>query len=284
MTTIGVTGATGHLGRLTIEALLGSGIEPGNIAAIVRDPARAQDLSERGVQVRRGDYSEASSLPGAVAGIDNLLLVSGNEFGQRVAQHAAVIDAARAAGVSRVVYTSAPRAEDTQLVLAPEHLATEEVLKASGLTYTILRNNWYFENYLAQLPTYLEHGTILNATDAHHVGAAARADYAAAAAAVLTGAGHENKTYELAGDGFTMDELAAEISKVTGTTVVAKYVPVADLVAALEAAGLDHDSASFVAALDESAARDELAGDPGLLRSLLGRELTPLADAIRAAL
>jgi len=283
MSLLGVTGATGHLGRLTVEALLANGVTPSDIVAIVRDPARATDLSDRGVQVRRGDYSDAESLAEAVTGIENLLLVSGNEMGQRVSQHAAVIDAAKTAGVTRVVYTSAPKAEDTQLILAPEHLATEELLKASGLKYTILRNNWYFENYLGQLAQYLQYGVILNATDGHHVAAAARADYAAAAAVVLTGEGHDNKTYELAGHGFTMAELAAKITEITGTTVVAKEVSPAELIAALEGAGLDNSTATFVTALDESAARDELDGDPAELIALLGRELTPLADAIRAA-
>ena len=283
MSLLGVTGATGHLGRLTVEALLANGVSPSDIVAIVRDPARATDLSDRGVQVRRGDYSDAESLAEAVTGIENLLLVSGNEMGQRVSQHAAVIDAAKTAGVTRVVYTSAPKAEDTQLILAPEHLATEELLKASGLKYTILRNNWYFENYLGQLAQYLQYGVILNATDGHHVAAAARADYAAAAAVVLTGEGHDNKTYELAGHGFTMAELAAKITEITGTTVVAKEVSPAELIAALEGAGLDNGTATFVTALDESAARDELDGDPAELIALLGRELTPLADAIRAA-
>lgn len=283
MTLLGLTGATGHLGRLTIDSLLAAGTSPADVLAIVRDPARAADLAERGITVRRGDYSDPASLPAAVDGIDNLLLISGNEVGQRVAQHGAVIDAAAAAGVGRVVYTSAPRADDTQLILAPEHKATEELLRASGLAFTILRNNWYFEVYTAQLPQYLQHGVILGATGGHRVAAAARADYAAAAAAVLSGDGHAGRVYELAGDGFTLAELAAAITEITGTSVVSRELAVPELVAALTGAGLDSGTAEFVAAIDEAIARDELAGDPAVLTSLIGRKLTPLSEAIRAA-
>lgn len=284
MSLIGITGATGHLGRLTVEALLDAGVEPSDIVAIVREPARAGDLAERGVQVRQADYSDPSTLPAALAGIENLLLVSGNEMGQRVAQHTAVIDAAKAAGVRRVVYTSAPRADVSELLVAPEHRATEQALIGSGLDHTILRNNWYFENYTAQLPQYLEHGVVLGATEGKRIAAAARADYAAAAAAVLTQNGHAGAIYELAGDGFTLDELAAAITEISGTTVVHRDVSGPDPVAALQAAGLDAGTAQFVAAIDAGIARGELEGDPADLARLIGRPPVPLADAIRAAL
>ncbi|HEX2905061.1 MAG TPA: NAD(P)H-binding protein [Jatrophihabitans sp.] len=283
MPVLGVTGATGQLGRLTIDSLLAAGATAADVVAIARDSDRARELARLGVQVRQGDYDDPASLPAAVAGLDALFLISGNAVGQRVPQHAAVIDAARGAGVGRVVYTSAPRADVTGLILAPEHLATERLLQESGLRYTILRNGWYFENYTAQIPQLLQTGTLLHATRGHRLAAAARADFAAAAATVLTGAGHDNQIYELAGDGFTMDEFAAAVSEETGTTVTAREVSGPELIAALESAGVPASDARFVASLDESIARDELGGDPATLKRLVGRELIPLREAIRTA-
>lgn len=278
-----VTGASGQLGRLVVLGLIDAGVAPAEIVAVVRTPARAADLAEHGVIVRVGDYDEPATLPAALAGVDTLLLISGSEPGRRVPQHRAVVDAAVAAGVTRIAYTSALRADTTELVLAPDHKGTEEVITASGLTYTILRNGWYTENYTRQLAQYLAQGAIVGATANGRVAAAARADYAAAAVAVLTGTGHENTVYELGGPAFTMSDLAAAITEVTGTTVVVKDVSVAQYVEILEGEGLDPGTAAFVAALDEATARGDLDTDPADLARLVGRPLTPLIDVVRAA-
>jgi NAD(P)H dehydrogenase (quinone) len=284
MTTYAVTGATGHLGSLAIEALLERGVPVGEIVAVVRDPEKAAPLAGRGVQVRRGDYAAPETLRAALAGVDRLLLVSGNEVGKRVDQHRNVIDAAKGAGVALIAYTSITRADTTGSPLAPEHKATEELLAASGVPHTLLRNNWYVENYTAQLADYLSRGAIVAAAGEGRVAGAARRDYAEAAAVVLTGEGHAGKVYELAGTPFTFKELAATITEAGGREVEYRPVSPAELTGALTAAGLDEGTAGFVVALDESIARGDLDSERTDLPELLGRPLTPVADVVRAAL
>ncbi|MEU7653342.1 SDR family oxidoreductase [Micromonospora taraxaci] len=283
MPTYAVTGATGRLGRLVIGQLLDSGVPAAEIAAVVRSPEKAADLAARGVEIRKANYDDPSTLPGAVAGVRRLLLISGDTPGQRVPQHTAVIDAAKLAGVERLVYTSILKADTTTNPLAPEHKATEEVLAASGLTYTVLRNGWYTENYTDQLPQYLGSGTILGATGGSKISAATRADYAAAAVAALTREEAGNAVYELGGTSFTFDELAEAVTEVTGTPVAHRDLSAAELASALENVGLDAGTAGFVAALDHSIAIGELVTDSDDLSRLIGRPSTPLRDAIRAA-
>jgi uncharacterized protein YbjT (DUF2867 family) len=283
MPTYAVTGATGRLGRLVVGQLLDSGVPAAEIAAIVRSPEKAADLAARGVEIRQANYDDPSTLPGAVAGVRRLLLISGDTPGQRVPQHTAVIDAAKLAGVERLVYTSILKADTTTNPLAPEHKATEDVLTASGLTHTVLRNGWYTENYTDQLPQYLGSGTILGATGGSKISAATRADYAAAAVAALTREEAGNAVYELGGTPFTFDELAEAVSEVTGTRVVHRDLSAAELASALQNVGLDAGTAGFVAALDHSIAIGELVTDSDDLSRLIGRPSTPLRDAIRAA-
>jgi NAD(P)H dehydrogenase (quinone) len=282
VSTYAVTGASGHLGHLIVEGLVDAGAAPEDVVAVVRTPTKVADLAARGVQVRVGDYNEPATLATALTDVDTLVLVSGSEVGQRLPQHTAIIDAAKAAGVSHIIYTSIVHADTSESVLAPEHKATEGLLRASGVPYTILRNSWYIENYTRQLASYLERG-ILGAGRDGRISAAARADYAAAAVAVATGEGHENTVYELGGTAFTLAELAATITEVTGTPVTYTDVTPAELAAALEGAGLPAATASFVAALDEGVARGDLdVSDADLVR-LIGRKSTPLAEAISAA-
>jgi NAD(P)H dehydrogenase (quinone) len=277
MTTIGVTGVTGHLGRLAAEQLV-TGSD--RVVGLARTPANVTVI---GLDVRTGDYDRPDTLVEALRGVDVLLFVSGNEVGRRIGQHANVVEAAKAAGVGRVVYTSAPRADATQLVVAPDHKATEELLRASGLEWTILRNNWYVERYTGQLGRYLAEGAIVSAAGTGRVGVAPRADYAAAAVAAVTGDGHAGRVYELGGPPITLDDLAATITEVTGTAVTHRSVSPADLVAGLQAAGLDAGTAGFVAAIDEAIARGDLDVPSEDLPNLLGRPVTPLADSIREA-
>ncbi|MCE3550618.1 SDR family oxidoreductase [Pseudonocardia sp. RS11V-5] len=284
MTTYAVTGATGHLGALAIEALLEKGVPAGDVVAVVRDPEKAAPLAARGVQVRTADYAQPETLRTALAGVDRLLLVSGSEVGQRTEQHGNVIDAAKEAGVALIAYTSISRADSTGSPLAPEHKATEELLAASGVPHTLLRNNWYVENYTVQLADHLSGGAIVAAAGDGRVAMAARRDYAEAAAVVLTGEGHAGKTYELAGAPFTFKELAATITEVGGREVEYRPVGAAELTAVLTGAGLDEGTAGFVVALDESIARGDLDIESSDLAELLGRPLTPVADVVRAAL
>jgi NAD(P)H dehydrogenase (quinone) len=279
--TIAVTGATGALGSLAIDALLRK-VPAGEVIAVVRDPAKAASVADRSIAVRVAAYDDLDALTAAFAGVSGLLFVSGNEVGQRVAQHTNVINAAKAAGVAHVVYTSAPRADNTPLSLAVEHNATEVALKASGLTYTILRNNWYHENYVGQLEAVGASGVLLGSTHGGTVASASRADYAEAAAVVLTEGGHDNKTYELGGDvAWDSDTLAAAFAEVTGKPVAYRDVSTEEHVAALREHGLDAGTAQFVAGLDSATAAGALGDVTGELRRLIGRPTTPLVDGLR---
>ncbi|MDR7385722.1 SDR family oxidoreductase [Promicromonospora iranensis] len=283
MTTYAVTGATGPFGRAVVEELLSRGVPASDVVAIVRTPSKAADLAGRGVQVREGDYSRPETLPAALAGVQRLLFVSGSEVGARVPQHTAVVDAAKAAGVERIAYTSILKAGSTSNPLAGEHEATEAALRASGIPVTLLRNGWYTENYTGQLDQYLERGEIVGAAGDGKVSGAARADYAAAAAtALLTDEGDE-VVHELGGPAFTLADLAATISDATGTKVAYRDLSVEDFQAELQQHGLDAGTAGFVAGLDASIAAGDLETDGDDLARLLGRPATPLAEAIHAA-
>src|SRR6266567_832186 len=212
-----ITGATGHLGWLVVRDLLRQGVPAGDITATGRDITKVKDLADRGVRVLATDYDDAASLDAAFRGADRILLVSASEPGRRAQQHQNAIDAAVRAGAGLLAYTSIANAGTTTMRLAAEHQATEAALRASGLTYVLLRNSWYFENYTAQIPAILQRGSLASSAGDGRVSAATRADYAAAAAAVLTGDGHGGRAYELGGDeAFTLAELAAEISAQAG--------------------------------------------------------------------
>jgi NAD(P)H dehydrogenase (quinone) len=280
-----VTGATGHLGRLVVEHLLADGVPADQVVATGRRTERLADLAERGVRVAETDYARPETLTAALDGADVVLLVSGSEVGQRVDQHRAVIEAAKAVGVGRLVYTSAPHADTTPLVLAPEHKATEELLRASGLTFTVLRNGWYTENYVGDVQRAGETGEIVGAYGEGRVASAPRDDFAAAAAVVLRTEGHDDATYELSGDvAWTFDELAAAASELLGRPVVYRAVSSEQRRADLLAAGLDEGTAGFVVALEENTRDGLLAETSGDLSRLTGRPTTPLVDALRAAL
>jgi NAD(P)H dehydrogenase (quinone) len=283
--TIVVTGASGHLGRLVVEDLLTRGVPAGEIVAGARRVETLDDLAARGVQVRRLDYNAPESLDTAFAGAEKVLIVSGNEFGRRVEQHTAVATAAANAGARLIAYTSAPYADTTSLQLAVEHAGTEQAIRAIGVPFTFLRNSWYHENYTAQIPTYLEHGAVLGSSGDGRISGAARADFAAAAAAVLTGEGHENTVYELGGDAsFTLAELADIVAAASGKPVVYRELPIEALQKVLEGAGLPAAVAAVLADTDRSIRAGELLVETGDLSRLIGRPTTPLADAVAAAL
>jgi len=279
---ITVTGATGQLGRLIVESLLRRGVPPDQIVAVGRNVAKAADLGDRGVVVVPADYDDVDSLRRAFAGTDELMFVSGYEFGKR-AQHRNVIGVAKDAGVGLVAYTSIANADRSTLKLAADHRATEQQITASALPYVFLRNSWYLENYTSQLPTYREHGIIGAAGDGK-ISAATRADFAEAAAAVLTTGGHTNRVYELGGEAFTMTELAAEISRQTGKQVTYTDLPVDKYIEVLTAAGTPQPDAALIADGDRGVARGDLHVEGDDLERLIGRRPTSLADATRAAL
>ncbi|MCU1441895.1 MAG: family oxidoreductase [Cryobacterium sp.] len=278
-----VTGATGHLGRLIVESLLARGVEPASIVAAGRRIEQLDDLAERGIRTARIDYLDAASLEAAFEGADTLMLVSGSEVGNRVAQHTSVIEAARTAGISRIVYTSAPHADATPLLLAPEHKATEELIRASGLTYTFLRNGWYTENYLVAVEQARATGELVASVGDGLVASASRIDFADAAAAVLATSGHESAVYELTGDvAWDHSELAAAIGAVIGADVTLRNVTPDEHVAILTAAGLPEGTAQFVAGLDGNIRAGLLSHTPGDLSRLIGRPTTPLVQGLAA--
>jgi NAD(P)H dehydrogenase (quinone) len=279
---IAITGATGQFGRLVVEQLK-TKVPATEIVALVRTPAKAAAL---GVEARAFDYSQPSTLAAAVEDVDALLLVSSNELGQRAAQHANVIAAAKKAGVKWALYTSLLHADTSAItILAGEHLQTEQDLNASGLPYTILRNGWYTENYTGSIAGALQGGAFLGSAGEGRIASAPRADYAAAAAAVLASTGHEGKTYELAGDvPYTLTQLAAEISRQSGKKIPYKNLPEAEYAKLLEGFGLPAPMAAAYANFDTGASQGALFDDSHQLSRLLGRPTIPLPESVAAAL
>ncbi|MGA5875512.1 SDR family oxidoreductase [Streptomyces cellulosae] len=278
-----VTGASGKLGRHVVEQLLEK-VPAGQVTAVVRSPEKVADLAERGVRVAVADYNAPETFDGLFAAGDKVLLISGNEFDKgRVRQHSVVIDAAKAAGVALLAYTSA--LGSLTAALADDHRGTERALLDSGVPYVLLRNGWYHENYTENLAPVLEHNAVVAAAGEGRVSSASRADYAAAAVAVLTGEGHENTTYELGGDeAWSFAEYAAELSRQTGREIVYNPVTPEVLTGILTGAGLPEPVAATFAGVDAAIAEGELVVDSGDLSRLAGRPTTPLAEAIAVAL
>ncbi|WP_336756514.1 SDR family oxidoreductase [Pantoea sp. USHLN298] len=279
-----VTGATGQLGRLVIDALLKK-VPAGDIVAAVRTPAKAADLAAQGVVVRQADYSQPETLVAAFAGVDKLLLISGSEVGQREAQHKAVIEAARTAGVGLIAYTSLLHADSSPLGLGVEHRATEALLQASGVPFALLRNGWYSENYAASIAPALAHHAFIGAAGEGRIASAARQDYADAAAEVLVRDNQAGKVYELAGDdSYTLAQFAAEIAAQSGEKVDYVNLSQQEFAAALKSAGLPDGLAEMLADSDAGAEKGGLFDDSHQLSQLIGRPTTPYPAVIRAAL
>lgn len=276
---IAVTGATGKLGRLVIENLKKK-VSTQDIIALVRTPEKAAEL---GVEARQFDYNEPNV--DSLKGVDKLLLISGNELGQRAVQHKKVIAAAKSAGVKYVVYTSLLKADTSTLSLAPEHLETENIIKNSGITYTILRNGWYTENYTDSAKGAVAAGAFVGSAGNGKISSAARADFAEAAAVVLTTEGHEGKIYELSGDEYyTLSDLAAEISKQTGKTIPYNNLPEEEYAKLLVSFNIPEGFAAAIAGWDVSASKDDLYSESKDLSTLIGHSTTPLADVLADAL
>ncbi|ACB18917.1 TPA: NAD(P)H:quinone oxidoreductase [Escherichia coli] len=277
---IAITGATGQLGHYVIESLMKT-VPASQIVAIVRNPAKAQALTAQGITVRQADYGDEAALTSALQGVEKLLLISSSEVGQRAPQHRNVINAAKAAGVKFIAYTSLLHADKSPLGLADEHIETEKMLADSGIVYTLLRNGWYSENYLASAPAALKHGVFIGAAGDGKIASATRADYAAAAARVISEAGHEGKVYELAGDSaWTLTQLAAELTKQSGKQVTYQNLSEADFAAALKSVGLPDGLADMLADSDVGASKGGLFDNSKTLSKLIGRPTTTLAESV----
>lgn len=281
---IAITGATGSLGQLVIQSLL-QYTTAANIVALVRNEAKAADLKTKGIEVRYFDYDAPESLLPALKGIDRLLLISANEVGRRTPQHKAVIDAAQQANVPYIAYTSLLHADTSPLGLAQEHRETESLIQASGMKYTFLRNNWYSENHLATLAQIIEMGTLYGAAGEGRISSAARADYAEAAAKVLTSEGHDHKIYELAGSSsFSLAELAQDIAEVSGKSIVYQNLTAEDYTQALIHAGLPTGLVNVLVDADVQTEKGAMFNDSQDLERLIGRKTTAIKDQLESIL
>lgn len=283
--TILITGTSGHLGHLVVDALLARGAAADTIVAGARDVAKIADLAERGVRTARVDYDDPESLSTAFAGVDSVLLVSGSEPGKRLAGHQNVIAAAAEAGVTKLVYTSAPKATTFDWALGAEHRATEEAIAASSVPAVIVRNNWYVENYLPDVQRAADSGVIAASVGDARLAPATRADFAEGAAVVLLEDGHIGAVYEFAGDTrIVYDDIASAAAQALGRDVTYVRLTTEEHIAALEGAGLDAGTAGFVAGLDTGIREGVLDVSDDTLSRLIGRPTTPFADGLRAAL
>lgn len=279
---IAITGATGQLGRLVINKLKEK-IPTDNMIALSRSVEKAKGLE---VEVREFDYEKPAMLKPALKGVDTLLLISASEIGKRFSQHKHIIEAAKPAGIKWIVYTSLLRTDNTSLDIGTEHKVTEKFLKESGIPFTILRNGWYTENYTSSVPGAIRGGALMGCAGNGKISGAARADYADAAVAVLTGKNHQGKIYELAGDNFfTLSDLAAEISRQTGKNIPYKNLSEKDYASALKNFGVPEEFAKVIAGWDTAASKNDLFDDSHQLSRLTGKATTPLsvsvADAIK---
>ncbi len=287
MSKILVTGATGGLGKAVVENLLKT-VAPGDLAVLVRDPAKAADLQAQGVTIKQGDYNDHASLVAAFQGVDKLFLVSGNDIPNRVPQHTNAVNAAKEAGVQHVVYTSFQRkTEDGSSAawpIAEAHLATEKLLKASGLTYTILKNALYLDVLPLFMGPVLETSTIYLPAGEGRVPYASRADMGAAGAAVLTGSGHENQSYEISNDtSYSFHDIARILSDLSGKTIQYVSPDTEAFKAALTAAGVPAEAIQMTAGFCVAMAQGEFDFPATDLAKLLGRQPETAAQFLKAA-
>jgi NAD(P)H dehydrogenase (quinone) len=280
--TIVVTGATGQLGRLAVEALLRRGADPQDVLATGRDEAKLAELADLGVRTATVDYTDPASLTAAFNRGDKVLFISGSEVGQRIAQHRNVIEAAKHECVGLLAYTSIPKADTNATVLAGEHRATEQLIRESGVPFTFLRNSWYLENYLPQIPTFLEHG-VVGAAGEGRVSAATRADFADAAAAAVLADDSAGSVHELGAVAFSLQDLAAAVAEASGRDVAYTDVPVEQLTEILVGAGLPRGYAEVLADADAGIARGDLEVPTTDLEALIGRRPTSYREAVAEA-
>nr|WP_319382650.1 SDR family oxidoreductase [uncultured Roseibium sp.] len=280
---IAVTGANGQLGRSVLRFLKDLANEP--VRALVRTPEKAQDLATAQVSVVRFDYDDPASLPEALEGVDRLLLISGSEVGRRVPQHAAVIEAAKSAGVKFITYTSLLNVPGSQLILGAEHVETERLLQESGIAHVSLRNGWYLENFAGTIAAALEHGAVVGSSANGKTSIAGRDDYAEAAARTIAGDDLSTRAVELAGDeAITLQDLASEISRQTGRRIPFQNLPEEDYAGILRGAGLPDGFAIAIADASARTAEGELYNSSAALREIIAHPTRTLPDYVTEVL
>ena len=276
-----VTGATGQLGSLVVETLLKT-VPAEQIVVSVRNPEKAEALRARGVEVRQGDFDRPETLDAAFAGIDRLLLISTDgDTETRIRQHAEAVAAAVRAKVGFIAYTSLANATESPLFLAPVHRATEEAIRRTGIPYSFLRNNWYLENESTSIRAVLGGAPWVTSAGSGKVGFATRRDYAEAAAAVLTGSGHENTIYELSGKPVTQDEFVSTLAGVLGREVPLVKVSDAGYADIMRQAGVPEPVVPFLVAIQGGIRDGSLEIHSTDFEKLLGRPATPIGDGLR---
>ncbi|WP_371029937.1 SDR family oxidoreductase [Pseudoclavibacter sp. JSM 162008] len=277
-----ITGATGQLGTLVIDSLLERGAAPADIVAGGRNVERLEQLASKGVRTAVIDYARPETAAEAISAGDTVVLISGNEVGTRVAQHETIIDAAKDAGAARIIYTSVLGGDPDALILAPEHVATESLIRESGLTYTVARNGWYTENYIAEIAQGETTGVIANSAGRGRVASASRADYASGIAALALEDGHDGKVYEFSGDkAWDFDEFAKTLADAIGRDVEYRALTTEEHAAALTSNAVDEDTIGFITGLDANIRDGALGLTTGDLSRVSGRPTTTLAETLR---
>jgi NAD(P)H dehydrogenase (quinone) len=280
-----ITGASGQLGRRAAELLLEQH-DPSDVVLLTRNPDGLADLAARGADVRRADFGDPASLPAAFADATRVLLISTDVVGERVEGHSAAIDAAVAAGASLIAYTSIPNTtEANPAAVVPDHAATEQALRDSGVGWTFLRNALYSEYRIPELQ-----GAAASGTFAYNSGDGAsayvsREDCAAAAVAVLLGGDeHAGKAYDITGaEAFTGAQLAELYASVSGRPVQAAPVDDATFVAGLEAHGIPAPAAQLIASFGRAIREGQLDQVSTAVQDLTGRAPVALRDVLAAA-
>ena len=274
-----ITGASGHLGRGVVEEAL-QRVDAADLILVTRHPDALAEDAERGAQVRHGDFTDPAGLGEAFAGGERLLLISSSVIGpERVAQHHTAIDAAVAAGVRFIAYTSIVNPSDENpAAVAPDHKATEDKLRSSGVEWAFLRNSIYADLEADNLAAAQATGTLVTNAGNGRIAYLARADAAAAAAAVIMGSGHEGKAYDITGpELLDADDRAAVFAAIAGTPVEVVHVDDEAYAAGLaEATGLPIEAGRLYASFGRAAREGRLDASSDALERLTGRRGTSL--------
>jgi NAD(P)H dehydrogenase (quinone) len=281
---LAIVGATGRLGRLVVDHLLGAGVHAEQVVAVGRNHLVLNQFAARGVTTRFAERDDPEVTAAALDGVDRILLISGIDVGRRTEQHATVIEVAKRLQTDLFVYTSLPNAAESPMLLAREHAATERLLYESGLPGVVLRNGWYLDKYVDEAAEAIVSGTVFGASGSGRVSPATRADLAEAAARVLLEESHAGATYELGGDqSFTLAEYAQQISDWSGRSVRAELLSTADYAEHLRARGVPSAFADVLADNEAGQSAGYLFIDTGDLRNILGRPPMTLPYALKAA-
>ncbi|MCY9152406.1 SDR family oxidoreductase [Bacillus haynesii] len=275
-----VTGATGKLGSKIVEKLLET-VPADQLAVSVRNPEKAEALRGRGVDVRQGDFDRPETLESAFQGIDRLLIISADGDNEtRIRQHSTAVAAAERSGVRFIAYTSIANARDSKNFLAPTHKATEEAILKTGIPYSFLRNNWYLENEMSSIQGVLAGAPWVTSAENGKVGWALQQDYADAAAAVLSGEGHENTVYELSGELLTQEEIASALGEVLGKEVPVQHVDDAAYRDIMKNAGVPDFLIPMVVDIQKGIREGTLEVSSDDFEKVLGRPLTPIKEGL----